>query len=401
MATRAASSWWSRRISTKAESPGGDARAGRPVYLNNAATSHPKAPGLSAEVSRWLDAVPRESGRSAGGGDPLRACRAAVARACGLGDPDRIILTKNATEALNIAICGLGLAGGAAVMTSCAEHNSVLRPLYRLEREGAIRLLLLPCDPQGRVDASAWCEALRTHRPALAVLTHASNVTGAIHSATELLAAARACGAVTLLDATQTLGVVPLDGPGGGADLVAWTGHKYLLGPQGTGGLAVVGDVNLQPLVVGGTGVRSDLKDMPPEMPQRFEAGTAASALFAALAHAVEWIAGQPWPDSSAAAMAVRLEEGLRAAGARVLPVQGPRTAVVSFSIPGWSVSDAGSALERGFGIVCRAGLHCAPLVHEHTGFGPQGTIRFSPSRFTSDDDLSFAVDAVRRIAAR
>jgi len=372
-----------------------------PVYLNNAATSFPKAPGLGEEVRAWLEAVPCEVGRSgAPAVDPLRLCRQRVARLLGVSDPTRIVLTKSATESLNIILHGLRL-HGQAVLASAAEHNSVLRPLFLLERLGKIELLLAPCDGQGRVQREHWLRLVREKRPTVAVLTHASNVTGAAHGVAELFAAVHEGGGFTLLDASQSAGLLPLHPERLGADLLAFTGHKYLLGPAGTGGFYVRPGVELEPLFVGGTGVRSELRNMPPEMPARLEPGTPAVALFAGLAHSLNWLEENPLSSAGFAgldAMRERLDIGLQKVGARVVRVDGERTPVVSFTLPSWETADAGKALEGSFGIVCRAGLHCAPLIHEWLGTRSGGTVRFSLSRFTTGDDVDRAMDALGRL---
>lgn len=304
-----------------------------PVYLNNAATSFPKAPGLGEEVRDWIEAVPHHFGRSGGPAiDPLRACRERLARLLCISDPTCVVLTKNATESLNIAIHGLSLAGQ-TVLTTAAEHNSVLRPLYLLEKKGKIDLCLVPCDDQGRVRREEWRRQVRKKRPALAVLTHASNVTGAVHPVEELFAEVHKNGGLTLLDASQTAGLLPIDSGRLGADLLAFTGHKYLLGPPGTGGLYVRPGIELAPLFVGGTGVRSELPDMPPEMPARLEPGTPAVALFAGLAWSLKWQDQNPLPAGAVSDLLCRLEGGLLEVGARVFHVDGERTPLISFTL--------------------------------------------------------------------
>jgi selenocysteine lyase/cysteine desulfurase len=368
------------------------------TYLNNAATSFPKAPGLGEEVRAWIEKVPYHSGRSGSPtNDPLRVCRKRLARLLGIGDPARLVLTKGATESLNIALHGLPL-NGRTVLSTAAEHNSVLRPLYLLEKKKAIDLCLVPCDNQGRVQHDEWRRLVQERRPALAVLTHASNVTGAVHPVEELFAEVHEYGGLTLLDASQTIGLLPIDVERLGADLLAFTGHKYLLGPAGTGGLYIRPGIELAPLFVGGTGVRSDLPEMPPEMPVRLEPGTPAVALFAGLDWSLKWQEQNPQSLAALSDLLGRLEEGLLEAGARVVVVNGDRTPLISFTLPHWQVADAGKVLEKSFEIICRTGLHCAPRIHEWLGTLPGGTIRFSLSRFTHDTDIAMALQAVRRL---
>lgn len=369
-----------------------------PIYLNNAATSFPKPPPLGKEVCSWLDALPFHAGRSgAPARDPLQSCRQKISRILGVADPARIALSRCATESLNIALHGLRLESQ-AVLASTAEHNSVLRPLFRLRRTGKIDLHLVACDGQGRARREEWLRLTKELRPALAVLTHASNVTGAVNPVRELFSAVHESGGLTLLDASQTAGLLRLDAGELQADLLAFTGHKYLLGPTGTGGLYVRPGIELDPLLTGGTGVRSDLQEMPPEMPMRLEPGTPATPLFAGLSACLDWQEQHPLPQPSLDRVHTRLEDGMRRAGAHVIAVSGPRTPIISFTLPGWETADAGLALEKGFGIICRAGLHCAPLVHEALGTRPGGTVRFSLSRFTTDDEVDAATDAVSRM---
>ncbi len=368
------------------------------IYLNNAATSFPKAPGLGEEVRAWIEEIPYHFGRSGSPAtDPLRVCRERLARLLGISDPARLVLTKGATESLNIALHGLPL-NGRTVLCTAAEHNSVLRPLYLLKKKGEIDLCLVPCDAQGRVRRDEWRRQVRKRRPALAVLTHASNVSGAVHPVEELFAEVHESGGLTLLDASQTIGLLPIDICRLGADLLAFTGHKYLLGPPGTGGLYIRPGIELEPLFVGGTGVRSDLPEMPPEMPLRLEPGTPAVPLFAGLAWSLNWQEQNPFSFSILSGLLGRLESGLLESGARVICIDGERTPVISFTLPHWETADVGMILERSFGIICRTGLHCAPLIHEWLGSLPGGTIRFSISRFTNDDDVAKTLDALRHL---
>lgn len=365
------------------------------VYLNNAAASFPKAPGMAEEVAAALSRIPQDPGRTGSdGGDALLECRRELGRLLPGFEPQRIVLTKNASESLNLAILGLEL-HDAAVVTTAGEHNSVLRPLYRLQNRSAIRLHIVPCDGQGRVREDEWRRTLKTVRPRLAVLNHASNVTGAVNDARQLLQAAKAGGSFTLLDASQTAGLLPLDEAGAHADMIAFPGHKYLLGPTGTGALAVKAGIRLHPVFTGGTGVRSESPDMPGEMPACLEVGTPNTASFAGLLSSLRWLRSNLFPRALFSGHTDSLREALRACGAMVVAVDGERTGVVSFIVPGWTVGDAGYALERSCRIVCRSGLHCAPLVHAAIGASPAGTVRFSLSRFTTAADVERAVRAV------
>ncbi len=370
-----------------------------PIYLNNAATSFPKAPGMGKEVAAFLDKIPRHPGRSgAAAEDILLLCREELARLIKAKDPRQIVLCQNATEALNIAIHGIGLKKGDTVMTSALEHNSVLRPLYLLEKKGIIQIKIIPCDAQGRVIEEKWTGTIDEFSPRLAVLNHASNVTGAVNNPGKLLNYAKNKGCLTLLDASQTMGLVDIDVSKTGADLVAFTGHKYLLGPPGTGGLYVKKGIEIQPMFVGGTGIRSDLKEMPPEMPGRLEPGTPGISLFVGLLHSLNWQKEHPVPYQAIESLTQTLEQGLVEKGARVIKVKNPRTPIVSFCLPGWDLEETGYILDKSFNILCRTGLHCTPLIHSYLGTAPAGSVRFSLSRFTSEVEVEYTLEIIEKL---
>ena len=373
------------------------------VYLNNAATSWPKAPGVAEAVHATLATQPSHPGRANSlETDVVTRCRRALADLLGIADPSRIILTLNATQALNIAIAGVDLARGAHAVATVTEHNSVLRPLRHLAADRGVRLSLAGIDETGAVDRDEWRRALEL-APRLAVLNHASNVTGDVQDAASLLGEARAAGAVTLLDASQSLGHGEFRAADLPADLIAFAGHKGLLGPAGTGGLYVRPGLDLKPLFVGGTGIRSDLPLQPPDMPLRLEAGTPNVPGLAGLAAAAEWLRhGGEAHREQEQRLALRLRAGLaEIPGVRVFGGRGlARSGTVSFRIRGWTVEEAGYALQQSFGIACRTGLHCAPLIHQAIGSQPEGTVRFSVSGFNTDDEIAAAVAAVGRLAA-
>jgi selenocysteine lyase/cysteine desulfurase len=371
----------------------------RQVYLNNAATSWPKAPGLGQEVAKKIKEIPLHPGRSGFAvDDPLADCRAALARLLGSDEDQHIVLCQHSTQALNLAIQGFPFAPGDRVVTTALEHNSVLRPLFQLEKRGLIQLAIVPVNSQGRVEEDAFEETLRQYSPKLVVVNHASNVTGAIQNVGALFDAAHRLDAVTLLDASQTLGLVKVDVQQLGADMVAFTGHKYLLGPVGTGGLYVAPTVELEPLLVGGTGVRSDLRDMPPEMPGRLEAGTPNVSAFAGLRHALCWQAQNRPHRDQIEALCRRLEEGLVDLRAEVVRVTGCRMPVLSLTLPNWDAKEVGYVLEKSYQIYCRAGLHCAPLIHRYIGTAPIGSLRLSLSRFTTAAEVNRVLNVFKEL---
>lgn len=364
------------------------------IYLNNAATSWPKAPGVAEAVAAAIAAVPSGDSRATAHGYARTPdCRAMLASLLGVNDSRRIILTANATQALNIAILGFPWRRGDMVITTKAEHNSVLRPLYSLKKRGIIDYIALPVEEDGRVSPAVWESALETLRPRLAIFTHASNASGAVNDARLLCAGAKAHGAAVLVDASQTMGLLPVSPAEWGADMVAFTGHKYLLGPQGTGGLYAGPDIMLEPVYSGGTGIRSDEDEMPGELPIRLEAGTGNVHSFAGLAAAIDYAVNNPLDFEGLNSNVLQFEEGIKRAGMSVLAVSGMRTPVIAATSPLYSSGVLGEILS-GYDIICRTGLHCAPMYPDLPG----GTIRFSMSRFTTTGEIDQVIEALKEV---
>ncbi len=371
------------------------------IYLDNAATSHPKAPGVPEAVAACLASGAGSPGRATHGpaleaARTVFGARTACARLLGLPDPARLVFTKNATEALNLAILGAVPPGG-TVAVSSLEHNAVMRPVRHLEATLGARVLVVPFDACGRPDPGALAGALEA-RPDLFVLTAASNVTGALPPVEEVAAACARHGVPLCVDASQAAGHLPL--PPGCAYL-AFPGHKGLLGPGGTGGLALGPGVLPPPLLRGGTGSASELETQPEMLPDRYEAGTPNVPGLAGLARAVTYLAeAGPGPEG---ALAAQLAEGLAALPGAALVGPGPRAPrapVVSVALPDRDLGEVALALDRR-GICARAGLHCAPAAHRSLGtFGAGGTLRFSPGRFTTPADLETALAALAEILA-
>ncbi len=374
------------------------------IYLNAAATAWPRAPGVAEAVAAALKAMPTDSTRGGRGFDPAQACRVRLAALLGGVSPERIALTTNATHALNLAIRGVPVLPGTSVVTSVTEHNSVLRPLHHLAVERGIVVRAIGLDEQGGIDQVEWRAALEA-QPVLAVLNHVSNVTGRVQDVAPFFSLAHKSGAVTLLDASQSFGSMPVHAEELHADLVAFTGHKSLHGPPGTGGLYVAPHLELSPLLVGGTGIRSDLPLHPPEMPMRLEAGTPSLPAISGLCAALKWVERRPAEFvRRAGGLLERLRQGLGdLPGVRLIgtqAAQGPDThGICSFVIDGWSVAEAGFVLEESFGIRCRTGLHCAPLIHGAIGSAPEGTIRFSVTGFNTDEEIDRAIGAVGQLS--
>jgi len=379
------------------------------IYLDNGATSFPKPPAVAAAVSHFLLEVGGSPGRS---GHRLSqeaarvvfACREALASLFSAPDSRRIVFTLNATQALNTAIYGI-LRPGDRVLTTAMEHNSTMRPLRDLERRGVIRLEVLPCDNAGRLDLGRLEEALRA-RPRLLAAVHASNVSGAILPLREVGALTRAAGTLLLLDAAQSAGALPIDVEADAVDLLAFTGHKALFGPQGTGGLWARAGVEPEPLFRGGTGSNSELEEQPEFWPDRLESGTQNAVGIAGLLAGVSFIAetGLATIREHEAALTRRLLDGLR--GVAGITLYGPegtreRSPIVSANFAGLVPSEVGFLLEEGWGVLTRVGLHCAPAAHRTLGTYPQGTVRFAPGFFTTDAEIDTAIAGCRHLAAK
>lgn len=372
------------------------------VYLDYAATSALRPPGVAEAVREYLECNGATPGRGAYGrareaGRMVLAARRAVLDVLGLtGDPGRLVFTANATDALNTALFGLLDAGDAVVITAL-DHNAVVRPAHALARERGVEVRTVPGSPEGDLDVEALDRALDGAR--LLVLNAASNVLGTVLDLPALAARARDAGVLVLIDAAQTAGHhgVALDG----ADLVAFTGHKGLVGPQGTGGLWIRPGVHLRPFRHGGTGGDSTRREMPSALPDRFEAGTLNGPGIAGLLAGCRWVARQGVEaiHRHGADMKVRLLEGLGAlSGVRVLSPPAPDgTPVVTLvARPGGpDPATLAHRLDRDHGVQVRAGLHCAPGVHRLLGTESTGAVRLSAGWATTAEEVDLAVAAV------
>jgi cysteine desulfurase family protein len=379
------------------------------IYLDNAATSWPKPPGVAVAMVRFMDEVganPGRSGhrRSVEAGRLVYRTREALAALFGLADPLRIILTPNVTYAINLVLRGL-LQPGDHVVTSSMEHNAVMRPLRALEQQG-IQFTTVRCDTDGSLDPREVRRALRP-QTRLVVLNHASNVSGIILPVAEVGRLVREAGLLFLVDAAQTAGTMPLDMEAMHIDLLGFTGHKGLLGPTGTGGLAIGPRVKVQdlaPLLRGGTGSRSEHEVQPDFLPDKFESGTLNAAGFAGLRAGLAYL--EERGVAAIRAHEVDLTRRLLA-GLGAIPrvtIYGPRdaekqVAVVAFNVAGHTPADVAQALDETYDIACRPGLHCAPSTHRTLGTFPGGTVRFAMGAFTTAEEVDRAIQAVGELA--
>ncbi len=380
------------------------------IYLDNAATSWPKAPGVAEAMTRFLSDVGASAGRSGHrlsveAGRAVYGAREAVAELVHASDSLRIVFGHNVTEALNLALRGL-LRPGDHVVTSSMEHNSVMRPLRALERQG-VEVTVVPCSRQGELDPGSVERALRPNTT-LVVLNHASNVVGTLLPVAEVGQIARAHGLLLLVDAAQTAGAYPIDVERDAIDLLAFTGHKGLLGPTGTGGLVIGPRVDVErmaPLLAGGTGSNSESEEQPGFLPDKFECGTPNTVGLAGLTAGVRYLLdrGVDCVRAHEVELLQRLLAGL--AEAEGVTVYGTGDAqrqvgAVSFNIAGIAPSQAALALDEDYAIMCRVGLHCSPAAHKTIGTFPAGTIRFGLGPFNTPAEIDAAVQAVRALAA-
>jgi len=378
------------------------------IYLDNAATSHPKP----ESVYRAIEHALREVGVGPGRGTHRRgleatrivfAAREEAARLLGADDSSRIVFTHSATESLNIAVSGV-LKAGDHVVTTSMEHNSLVRPLYRAA-QGGVKVSRVPCGPDGLLDPERLAAAVRPGTR-LVAFSHVSNVTGTIQPLDEICRIAKNVGALVLVDAAQSAGIVPLNVTANRIDLLAAPGHKGLFGPTGTGILFVVKGCDPLPLLVGGTGSSSSDPEQPTGFPERFESGTLNTPGIAGLKAGLEFVreTGIETIRRHELALAERAREGLMSLpGVRVY---GPvdiehRSSVVSFTVDGMDPSQLGFTLDQEFGIEVRVGLHCAPEAHRTIGTFPSGTVRISPGYFSTPDDIDAFLAAMRDIAHR
>jgi cysteine desulfurase family protein len=379
------------------------------IYLDNAATSWPKPPEVikaMADVMEHAGGNPGRSGHrmSIKAAEVVYDVREAVARFFSCADPMRVIFTSNATHALNLAIYGL-LKPGDRVVTVSMAHNASMRPLRDLENSGVI-VEVVPCEQDGSLDVKKLAPYLK-RKTRLVIVVHASNITGTILPMKEVAAATHKAGALLLVDAAQTAGVLPIEIKAMGIDLLAFTGHKGLLGPTGIGGL-VIGDrvdvAQLKPLIRGGTGSQSEMEIQPEHLPDKYESGTINTVGIAGLGAGIKWVQqkGIEAVREKEKKLTRTLIEGL--SDIKGIKVYGCRNheksvAIVSFTVKEKHVSEIGFKLDEEYGVLSRVGLHCAPSAHRTIGSFPEGTVRLAPGVFTEMKDIMTALKAIDRVA--
>ncbi len=377
------------------------------IYFDNAATSWPKP----VEVWKAMEHCIRNTGANPGraghrmaleAGRLVDEARELLASLFNISNPDQIVFTLNATEALNLAIKGL-LKPGDHVITSSVEHNSVTRPLYVLQNNG-VEVTKVSCAKDATIKTRDIEKAIKANTVAI-VITHASNVTGTLMPIGEIGRLAKKKGLRFIVDAAQTAGVFELDVSFMGIHLLAFPGHKGLYGPTGVGGLYLAGNVELTPLKEGGTGSSSKTPWQPEILPERYESGTVNSVGIAGLAAGLKFIRREGMERIRKHEMELtrRFLEG--AERIKGLTIYGPaeiyeRAPVISFSLEGKNSALVGGVLDKQYNIACRAGLHCAPDAHRTLGTLEQKLVRFSFSYFNNEEEIDHSLHALAEIAA-
>ncbi|MBD3271330.1 MAG: aminotransferase class V-fold PLP-dependent enzyme [Elusimicrobia bacterium] len=396
-----------------------DARVAQPLesnmkfselYMDNAATSFPKPPGVREEISAFTDTVGASAGRGAypkaqQTGSMIEETRQRCAHLLGIPDATQLVFTFNASDSLNYAIHGIPWYPGDHAVITMLEHNSVLRPMNHLIERVGITVTKVPCSPEGYLSVDDVARAI-TPKTKLVAVVHASNVIGVLTPVEEIAHLCRTKGIPLLIDAAQSAGSVPIDCQALGADMVAFPGHKALLGPQGTGGLYIRPGFDCVPLRQGGTGSISEQERQPDFYPDRFEAGSHNAHGLAGLHAALGYLAAK-------GIRAVRKHEqelteyflkGL--ARFNEVIVYGPksaedRVAVVSINAVGFTPSALAEQLYRRGAIMTRSGIHCAPVAHQTIGTYPTGTVRFSFGIFNTISQIDRVLQTLKGILAQ
>lgn len=378
------------------------------IYLDNAATSYPKPDCVIKAMEGYFKNIGANAGRSAykAAQETSRIvfeARENAAKLIGTKDSSRVVFTSNATEGLNLAILGL-LREGDRVITSSMEHNSVMRPLRYLEKTKGIKISIVKCLSEGELDVLDIKKKI-TGKTKLIVVTGASNVTGTIMPVAEIGRIAREHNITFLVDSAQIAGCLPIDVEKSNIDLLAFSGHKGLLGPQGTGCLYISDKVKLPiPLKFGGTGSHSDSEVQPDFLPDKYESGTLNLIGIAGLGAGVDFILKEK-VNNIRKKLEILTEylivEVKKIKGIKIYGVTNPsrRTAVISLNIKEKASSDVCEILDRKYGIAVRGGLHCSPAAHRTIGSFPEGTVRVSIGYFNTEQEIDCLIKALHNIA--
>ena len=375
------------------------------IYLDNAATTlHKPQQVIDAVVHAMQSMGNCARGTHEEALDAARTvydARVRLASLFGCPRVDHVAFTANSTEALNIAINGL-IGPGDHVISTDLEHNSVLRPLYRLEAEHGVELSFVPADKLGNVDYADFERLMKPNTRAV-VCTNASNLTGTVLDIERIAKTAHSHGALVIVDASQTAGCWPIDMKKMGIDVLCFTGHKGLMGPQGTGGICVKEGIEIRPFKVGGSGVQSYSRAHPAEYPTRLEAGTLNGHGIAGLGAAAKFISetGVENIHAKERSLMLRFYEGVK--DIEGVTVYGDftkdKTAIVALNIRDYESGEVSYELSQDYGIATRPGAHCAPRMHKALGTAEVGAVRFSFSFYNTEEEIDEAVRAVAELA--
>ena len=375
------------------------------IYLDNAATTlHKPQQVIDAVVHAMQSMGNCARGTHEEALDAARTvydARVRLASLFGCPRVDHVAFTANSTEALNIAINGL-IDPGDHVISTDLEHNSVLRPLYRLEAERGAELSFVPADKLGNVDYADFERLMKPNTRAV-VCTNASNLTGTVLDIERIAKTAHSHGALVIVDASQTAGCWPIDMKKMGIDVLCFTGHKGLMGPQGTGGICVKEGIEIRPFKVGGSGVQSYSRTHPAEYPTRLEAGTLNGHGIAGLGAAAKFISetGVENIHAKERSLMLRCYEGVK--NIEGVTVYGDftkdKTAIVALNIRDYESGEVSYELSQGYGIATRPGAHCAPRMHKALGTAEVGAVRFSFSFYNTEEEIDEAIRAVAELA--
>ncbi|WP_026944124.1 aminotransferase class V-fold PLP-dependent enzyme [Helicobacter rodentium] len=380
----------------------------KPIYLDNAATTFPKAPGVKEAVSEFLENIGASAGRSGHSlsiesGRILFQTRKSLADLVGLKNCKHILFTLNATMAINTLLQGFLKEGDIVVVTQM-EHNAIKRPLNALKNKLKLEVREIPCDSMHAVDLNSAKEMLKGAK--LLACAHINNVSGAMIPPEDLSALAKAHNVAFLLDGAQSVGCVEMKEVMSQVDFLALSAHKGLLAPMGVGALVIADDFaieRIEPLVFGGTGSLSEEEIQPLFLPDRFESGTPNMHGIAGLQAGLEWIKKQGVENIHRHELDLReqLLEGLSGIpNLKVYRTKGRSSGTLSVDIPNYTLSEIGEILDSQYGICVRVGLHCSPSSHKSLGsFERGGTIRLSPGAFTTKEEIDFTINALRDIA--
>jgi cysteine desulfurase family protein len=374
------------------------------IYLDNAATTLIKPPGVARAVLSAMETFGNTARGahecSIGAAGAVYDARVKLARLFNCKRADHVVFTANVTQALNTAICGV-LSPGDHVIATDLEHNSVLRPLYRLQDEQGIGVDFVPSDRAGNIDYGDFERLIKPDTKAI-VCTHASNLTGNMTDIRRVAEIAHRHGLLLIVDAAQTAGTKPINMQEDGIDILCFTGHKGLMGPQGTGGMCIREGVAIRPLIVGGTGVQTYSRSQPDRLPTLLEAGTLNSHGIAGLSAAVDYIneVGLDTIERKERLLTRRFFEGVQEIeGVKVYgDFSRDHAAIVALNIGEADSGEIADILSDRYGIAVRAGALCAPRLHRALGTEEQGAVRFSFSFFNTEEEIDRAIQAVSEI---